>query len=133
MIKDAMPSPMDLRKKPLDVRVHVTSGTGVDITWSDGHASHFDFHYLRDHCPCAACSDEQRKRAEIAQRSPASGPAALPIFKPKPKARSAEPVGQYAIKINFTDGHSTGIYSFDYLREICPCDACQREFRTDSD
>ena len=125
-----MPTPLDLRKKPLDVRIHVSSGAGVDITWSDGHSSHYDFHYLRDQCPCAACSEEQRKRAEIAQRAPASGPAALPIFKPRPTARTAEPVGQYAIKINFTDGHSTGIYSFDYLREICPCDACRAEFGT---
>jgi DUF971 family protein len=125
-----MPAPVDLRKKPLDVRIHVSSGVGVDITWSDGHSSHYDFHYLREHCPCAGCADEQRKRAEIDRHSPAAGPAALRIFKPRPSARSAEPVGQYAIKINFTDGHSTGIYSFDYLREICPCDACHRDFHS---
>jgi DUF971 family protein len=123
-----MPTPVDLRKRPLNVLIHVSSGAGVDITWSDGHASHYDFHYLRDLCPCAGCADEKRKRAELAQHAPASGPAALPLFKPKPKARSAEPVGQYAIKISFSDGHSTGIYSFEYLREICPCDACRSEF-----
>jgi len=39
-------------------------------------------------------------------------------------------VGNYAIQIEFTDGHSTGIYSFDYLRTICPCDACARAFRS---
>jgi DUF971 family protein len=127
-----MPAPADTRKKPLNIHVHVSTGAGVDITWSDGHVSHYDFHYLRDLCPCAACSDDRRKRAELALRAPASGPATLPIFKPKPKARSAEAVGQYAIKIDFTDGHSTGIYSFEYLREICPCDACRRDFRSGS-
>ena len=47
-----------------------------------------------------------------------------------PKARAAVAVGNYAIQIEFTDGHSTGIYSFDYLRTICPCEACAREFRS---
>jgi DUF971 family protein len=51
------------------------------------------------------------------------------MYKPKPRARSAQAVGHYAIKIDFTDGHSTGIYSFDYLRTMCPCEACAREFR----
>jgi DUF971 family protein len=38
-------------------------------------------------------------------------------------------VGNYAIQIQFSDSHSTGIYSFAALREMCPCDACAREFR----
>jgi DUF971 family protein len=52
------------------------------------------------------------------------------MFKPKAKARAATAVGHYAIQIEFSDGHATGIYSFDYLREICPCPACARDFRT---
>jgi len=39
-------------------------------------------------------------------------------------------VGNYAIQINFTDGHSTGIFSYDYLRLMCPCADCAREFRS---
>jgi DUF971 family protein len=46
------------------------------------------------------------------------------MFKPKPKAQSAHAVGQYAIQISFSDGHSTGIYSYDHLRSICPCAEC---------
>jgi len=42
------------------------------------------------------------------------------MFKPKPRAQSATQVGNYAIQINFTDGHSTGIFSYDYLRLMCP-------------
>ena len=38
-----MPIPHDVRKKPMDVKVRVTTGEGVDVTWSDGHANHFDF------------------------------------------------------------------------------------------
>jgi len=127
-----MPIPLDTRKKPTDIKVHVSTGAGVDITWSDGHASHYAFDYLRDRCPCATCDDERKKKAEISKHvSGAAGSAAvLPMFKPKPKARAAKAVGNYALQIDFTDGHATGIYSFEHLREICPCDACVREFQS---
>lgn len=122
-----MPLPLDVRKKPVDVKVHVSSGEGVDITWSDGHTSHYSFPYLRDHCPCATCKEERDRHDGM--RAGAS--SALPMFKPQINARAASTVGSYAIQIEFTDGHSTGIYSFEYLRELCPCEACGREFRTD--
>ena len=57
-----MPVSADLRRKPASVKIHVSSGAGVDITWADGHLSHFDFVYLRDHCPCATCNDERSKK-----------------------------------------------------------------------
>jgi DUF971 family protein len=123
-----MPLPIDMRKRPAGVKVHVTTGEGVEITWSDGHASRYDFPYLRDHCPCATCNDERLKKdQQIAKQG--SG-AILPMYKPKVKANSATAVGNYAIQINFSDGHTTGIFSFDHLREICPCEACEREFRS---
>ncbi len=121
-----MPIPLDERKRPTDVKIYVSTGAGVEIIWSDGHASHYDFVYLRDQCPCALCNDERRRKAAVAP--PGGAGAALPLFKPKARARAAAAVGNYAIQIEFTDGHSTGIYSFEYLREICPCEACQREF-----
>lgn len=131
-----MPIPIDSRKKPSSVKVHVTSGAGVDIVWSDGHSSHYDFIYLRDLCPCALCNDDRNKKAAAETASPSPRPSAtissspaLPMFKPKPRAQSAAKIGAYAVQITFTDGHSTGIYSFDYLRTICPCPDCAREFR----
>jgi DUF971 family protein len=51
------------------------------------------------------------------------------MFKPKPRAQAATTVGNYAIQITFTDGHSTGIYSYDHLRSICPCAECAKAFR----
>lgn len=125
-----MPIPIDVRKKPIGVKVHVTTGEGVEITWSDGHTSRYDFPYLRDHCPCALCNDERTKKEKLGEATGSS--AALPMFKPRVKAKSATAVGNYAIQIEFTDGHATGIFSFDHLREICPCDACAREFRAAS-
>jgi DUF971 family protein len=52
------------------------------------------------------------------------------MFKPKPRAQAATVVGNYAVQISFTDGHSTGIYSYDHLRSICPCPECAKAFRT---
>jgi len=128
-----MPAPLDARKKPTNVKIHVSTGAGVDITWSDGHASHYDFIYLRENCPCATCGDERAKKAaEVPAPAGTTAPvssAVLPMYKPKPGARAAQAVGHYAIKIEFTDGHSTGIYSFDYLRTMCPCESCARDFR----
>jgi DUF971 family protein len=128
-----MPIPLDERKKPVSVKVHVTTGEGVDISWADGHSSHYDFAYLRDQCPCATCNDERAKKEDFASASPAlkSSPV-LPMFKPKPRAQAATQVGNYAIQISFSDGHSTGIYSYDHLRTICPCAECAKSFRAAS-
>jgi DUF971 family protein len=127
-----MATPLDPRKKPTAVKIHVSTGAGVDITWADGHLSHYDFPYLREACPCATCNDEREKKNAAPHNSsvPAitSSPL-LPMFKPKARAQSATSVGSYAIQINFSDGHNTGIYSYEQLRMICPCDACAAAFR----
>jgi DUF971 family protein len=52
------------------------------------------------------------------------------MFKPKVSARSANAVGNYAIQITFSDGHATGIYSYDHLRTLCPCPNCAQAFRS---
>ncbi len=132
-----MPIPLDTRKKPTEIKVNVSTGTGVDVKWSDGHASHYDFSYLRDQCPCALCNDERAKKAKSSQQGAAPvgqlsrtlSSAVLPMYKPKVTARSASAVGSYALQINFSDGHTAGIFSFEHLREICPCEACAHEFR----
>jgi DUF971 family protein len=121
-----MPIPIDSRKKPTSVKIHVSSGVGVDITWADGHASHYDFAYLREQCPCATCNEEREKKITVA--APAAGNS-LPMFKPKARAKAATSVGNYAIQITFSDGHATGIFSYDYLRGICPCAECAKDFR----
>jgi DUF971 family protein len=123
-----MPTPIDRRKKPTAVKVHVKTGAGVDITWADGHSSHFDFPYLRDNCPCANCNDERAKKENLADMNLPASPL-LPMYKPKARAQSAMQVGNYAIQINFSDGHSTGIFSYDYLRTHCPCPECEAAFR----
>jgi DUF971 family protein len=138
-----MPIPIDTRRKPASVKVHVSSGAGVDITWSDGHTSHYEFAYLREQCPCAMCNDERVKKEAAMENderlnnqnpakssTPALDSPLLPLFKPKLRANAAHAMGNYALQIDFNDGHSAGIYSFDFLRTICPCEDCTHEFRT---
>ena len=127
-----MPIPQDSRKKPKDVKVRVSTGQGVEVTWSDTHTSRYDFPYLREHCPCALCNDEREKKARVVTSSGGSNTSSsvLPMFKPRVTAKSATAVGNYAIQIEFSDSHATGIFSFEHLREICPCEACEREFRS---
>ena len=112
------------------VKIHISSGAGVDVTWADGHHSHYDFAYLRDECPCATCNDERAKKESLAGTSPGLTGNPLPMFKPKAKAQSANQVGAYAIQFHFTDGHNTGIYTYEHLRTICPCAECASAFRT---
>jgi DUF971 family protein len=123
-----MPLPIDERKKPTSVKVLVSTGEGVEITWSDGHVSRYSFPYLRDNCPCATCNDERLKKDADQQHAA----DLLPMYKPRATARNATAVGNYAIQIEFSDSHATGIYSFACLRELCPCDECAREFRAAS-
>ena len=85
------------------------------ILWEDGHRSEFPFRLLRQHCPCALCRDEHTGRRLL---EPDSVPMDL-------KGTRAELVGNYALTVLFSDGHSTGIYSFEYLRANCPCGDCK--------
>ena len=82
-----MPIPQDVRKKPISIKVHVSTGEGVEITWADMHTSAYTFPYLRDHCPCALCNDERGKR----NRKPGPRPSAvLPMYKPRATAKSEQ-------------------------------------------
>ena len=114
---------------PKSVKVNITSGTGVDIEWNDGHTSHYSFVYLRDACPCAMCEEERGKSGRRPGDPVVTPPGALVIFKPAAKPLSAEGVGKYAIKFSWNDDHDLGIYSWKFLREVCPCEECKKSMR----
>jgi DUF971 family protein len=111
---------------PKSVKVHLTTGTGVDVEWSDGHQSHYSFSFLRNACPCALCNEEREKSGREPGEPPKTAPASLPMFKEKAKPLSAEGVGKYAIKFNWNDSHDLGIYSWRFLRDVCPCEECKK-------
>jgi len=113
--------PGDPQTEPASVKVLLTSGEGVAIEWQDGHESHYTFPYLREQCPCATCREHQRKGESV---SPGKVITPLPMYKVPVKALQAEAVGHYAVRFAFSDGHHTGIYSFEYFRHICPCPEC---------
>jgi DUF971 family protein len=111
---------------PKSVKVNLSTGTGVDIEWKDGHVSHYSFVYLRDACPCAMCEDERGKSGLRPGEQSKPAPQALPMFKAAARAVAAEAVGKYAIKFTWNDSHDLGLYSWKFLREVCPCQECKQ-------
>ena len=124
-----MPAHPPAAPDPKSVVVNLTTGTGVEIEWKDGHRSSYTFQFLRDACPCALCDDERGKDDRQPGQPPKSKPGELPMFRQPSKPVKAEAVGKYAIRFTWNDGHEHGIYSWDFLRDICPCVEC-REKRT---
>ena len=83
----------------------------LQILWADGHETRHLAPLLRGLCPCASCQDEMTGKRVV-----------LPIHIPDSlEFRKIELVGQYAVHFEFSDSHHTGIYSFEYLRELCRC------------
>jgi len=80
------------------------------IAWDDGHESYFDFETLRRACPCALCKGETNVMVEYKPKPPNLTPASFEL-------RGWQYVGGYAIQPQWADGHASGIYSFQYLRE----------------
>jgi DUF971 family protein len=115
----------NLKDDPKSVKIDITGGTGMEIVWKDGHRSSYPFVFLRDACPCALCDDEREKSGRAPGDPPALAPGALPMFKEKARPTHAEPVGRYAIRFVWNDGHELGIYSWPFLREQCPCVECR--------
>lgn len=95
-------------------KIDLKKDRGLSIEWSDGSTSYFSILYLRRMSPSA---DVKQLREEMQKNPltvlPASAASNNPLV-----ATDAELVGNYAIKIRFSDGHDTGIYSWQYLREI---------------
>jgi DUF971 family protein len=104
--------------------IAISKSKGIKIDWQDGHHSEYSCAYLRDECPCATCTGAHGTEPQKSSYSQTSANP-FPMYKPAIKMLDVEPVGNYAIRIRWNDGHDTGIYSFDHLRRICPCEACK--------
>jgi len=92
------------------------------ITWPDNHKSVFTPYNLRLNCPCANCIDEDTGKKILDIKS-------IPL---DIKIKGVNPVGRYGLAIAFSDGHSTGIYIFERLKEICECDSCSKDKKKES-
>lgn len=103
---------------PVDIRP--IGEEEILILWNDGHRSLYTQRYLRLECPCAQCLDEITGKRLL-------HPQQVPV-----NIHLAEmgPVGHYGVRFRWTDGHQTGIYSFDLLRQLCPCKQCTAQKQT---
>jgi DUF971 family protein len=84
------------------------------ITWNDGSVRRYTLQELRDACPCATCREKKSGRS--------AKPHALPIVTPAQmqplQIAQMKPVGSYAYSIVFSDGHDTGIYTLELLKQL---------------
>ena len=78
------------------------------IDWNDGESSEYRVFDLRVNCPCANCRDEITGERLL---DPATVPADV-------KPKTLQSVGNYAIKFVWSDGHDTGIYTYERLRTL---------------
>ena len=107
--------------RPVDISVKRQLGE-FSITWDDGHVSIYPFSLLRYACPCAEC----RGGHEHMSSEPDPEVFSLPLKEePSTRIKSVEPIGGYAITIEWEDGHHFGIYNWHYLRSLCPCPICR--------
>ena len=101
--------------RPLGITVDRRARTLI-VRWQDGLECHYPWAQLREACPCVACRGGHRYMGQ------AHEPENLLELKP---ARSweleqVELVGSYGLQPTWDDGHDTGIYTWDFLRRLCP-------------
>lgn len=94
-------------------KLELANDSTLRITWSDGQIRDYPFRELRDKCPCATCREERN--------APPASPLSLNIITDAQiqplRITAMKPVGNYAYSIDFSDGHDTGIYTLETLRE----------------
>ncbi|HTE86660.1 MAG TPA: P-loop NTPase [Dehalococcoidia bacterium] len=100
--------------RPEIAEITQPSENEVRIRWKDGHESIYTGYALRVDCRCAICIDEISGNKRLREESISNDVRPLSI----------DPVGRYAIRFHWSDGHSTGIYPFEQLRQLCPCPIC---------
>jgi DUF971 family protein len=85
-----------------------------ELTWADGKKMTYPHEILRGYCPCAGCQGHE---------------GTIKFVKPTSDIQmeldGIDPVGNYALQLTWFDGHSSGLYSYKYLRALCHCDQCR--------
>jgi DUF971 family protein len=86
-------------------------GSELAIAWGDGLESYLPLELLRRSCPCAACAGEPDVTGYVQKPNVTFGPGSFELM-------TWETVGGYAIRPRWGDGHSTGLYSYSFLRSL---------------
>jgi ATP-binding protein involved in chromosome partitioning len=105
---------MTMKTNPIPYAIN-RRDDGILIEWDAvGHAGFYPARELRLACPCAGCVEEMSGRPLLdpARVSPDVRPVSLAL------------VGTYGLRVQWSDGHATGIYTFEQLRRACPCESC---------
>jgi ATP-binding protein involved in chromosome partitioning len=88
--------------------LHRLGDAALLVTWNDGRRSEYELRALRMACPCASCVNEWTGEKMLRPSQVPEGVRPRRLFS----------VGRYALGIEWSDGHSTGIFSYDYLRRL---------------
>jgi DUF971 family protein len=99
---------------PQPTELRLVNEDRLRIAWNDGQVREYTVRELRDQCPCASCRERRT--------APEPPPNVLPVLSPAEtqplRITSMQPTGRYAYAIHFSDGHDTGIYTLELLREL---------------
>jgi DUF971 family protein len=92
---------------PTNIRAH-QADQALELVWPDGTSCRLRYLFLRSQCPCASCRDEWSGERIL---DPATIPADL-------KLEGLHQVGNYAIQLSWSDGHGSGIFTWELLRDL---------------
>jgi DUF971 family protein len=99
---------------PTPTKIERSGDNRLQIHWSDGACREYSIQELRDACPCASCREKRSAPAPPKNLLPV-----LSLAEARPLSiAKMEPVGNYAYSIDFSDGHNTGIFTLDLLRQL---------------
>ncbi len=92
---------------PSNIRAHQSDQT-LELIWNEAETDRLAYHYLRSQCPCASCRDEWTGERILDPKS----------IRPDLKLDGMEMVGTYAVRFGWNDGHSSGLYTWENLRQL---------------
>jgi len=95
-------------------KLELTNAGQLRIAWSDGQVREYMIRELRDKCPCATCREQRSAPPPLTTQLPILSAAETQPL----RIASMTPVGRYAYGIDFSDGHNTGIFTLESLREL---------------
>jgi DUF971 family protein len=100
--------------------IAISKSKGIHIDWRDGVHCHLPLALLRDECPCASCTGSHGTTPQKTNHSAQANDASpFKMFQPTLRMVDVESVGSYALRIVWSDGHQTGIYTWEHLRQLC--------------
>lgn len=107
----------DVSDRPTPTAIDLDTEHGLmRIAWADRHESLYSLPDLRRHCPCAGCSGEMGR--------PGAVNAGAMFTERQTTLSGVEQLNRFGLQLRWADGHDDGLFSYDLLRKLCPCDEC---------